>query len=70
MVVVLGRYLGRTWDAFDFFTVLLNVTGIAKTFKVSKADVSWVRPPKSIDETRADSGDRESYVLTVLNDRR
>jgi SHS family lactate transporter-like MFS transporter len=37
-------FLGWTWDAFDFFTVSLNVTDIAKDFKTSKANVSWVSP--------------------------
>jgi SHS family lactate transporter-like MFS transporter len=36
-------FLGWTWDAFDFFTVSLTVTDIAKEFDVSKADVSWVK---------------------------
>jgi SHS family lactate transporter-like MFS transporter len=35
-------FLGWTWDAFDFFTVSLNVTDIAKDFNTSKANVSWV----------------------------
>ena len=35
-------FLAWTWDAFDFFTVSLTVTDIAKEFNVSKADVSWV----------------------------
>ncbi|CZR56423.1 probable sugar transporter family protein [Phialocephala subalpina] len=34
-------FLGWTWDAFDFFTVSLNVTDIAKDFGTSKANVSW-----------------------------
>lgn len=34
-------FLGWTWDAFDFFTVSLNVTDIAKDFHTSKANVSW-----------------------------
>jgi SHS family lactate transporter-like MFS transporter len=38
----LAGFLGWTWDAFDFFTVSLNITDIAKDFGVSKADVSWV----------------------------
>ncbi|KAI9874503.1 MAG: hypothetical protein M1830_009680 [Pleopsidium flavum] len=35
-------FLGWTWDAFDFFTVSLTITDIAKDFGVSNADVSWV----------------------------
>jgi MFS transporter, SHS family, lactate transporter len=34
-------FLGWTWDAFDFFTVSLTVTEIAKEFGVSNSDVSW-----------------------------
>ncbi|KAG6357518.1 hypothetical protein INS49_013395 [Diaporthe citri] len=34
-------FLGWAWDAFDFFTVSLTVTEIAKEFGVSNADVSW-----------------------------
>jgi SHS family lactate transporter-like MFS transporter len=40
-LMFLVGYLGWTWDAFDFFTVSLNVTAIAKDFNVSVADVSW-----------------------------
>ena len=36
-------FLGWTWDAFDFFTVSLTVTELAKDFGVSNSDVSWVR---------------------------
>ena len=31
-----------TWDAFDFFTVSLTVTEIAKDFGVANSQVSWV----------------------------
>lgn len=34
-------FWGWAWDAFDFFTVSLTVTEIAKDFGVSNADVSW-----------------------------
>jgi SHS family lactate transporter-like MFS transporter len=34
-------FLASTWDAFDFFIVSLNVTGIAKAFGKTKADVSY-----------------------------
>ncbi|KAF2722950.1 MFS transporter [Polychaeton citri CBS 116435] len=34
-------FFGWTWDAFDFFTVSLTVTDMAKTFGVSKKDVTW-----------------------------
>ncbi|EON70026.1 hypothetical protein W97_09292 [Coniosporium apollinis CBS 100218] len=34
-------FLGWTWDAFDFFTVSLTVTELAKDFGVSNSDVSW-----------------------------
>jgi SHS family lactate transporter-like MFS transporter len=37
----LAGFLGWTWDAFDFFTVSLNITDIAKDFGVTKAEVSW-----------------------------
>ncbi|UNI20469.1 Carboxylic acid transporter [Purpureocillium takamizusanense] len=30
-----------TWDAFDFFTVSLTVSGLAKTFDRSKTDITW-----------------------------
>ncbi len=36
-------FLGWIWDAFDYFTVSLTITDIAKDFGVSIADVSWVR---------------------------
>lgn len=31
----------QTWDAFDFFTVSLTVTGLSKTFDKSKTDITW-----------------------------
>jgi SHS family lactate transporter-like MFS transporter len=34
-------FISWVWDAFDFFTVSLVITDIAKDFGVSKADVSW-----------------------------
>lgn len=34
-------FLGWTWDAFDFFTVSLCVTEIAKDFGVKNSDVTW-----------------------------
>ncbi|KFZ08946.1 hypothetical protein V502_09050 [Pseudogymnoascus sp. VKM F-4520 (FW-2644)] len=34
-------FISWVWDAFDFFTVSLTITDIAKDFGVSKADVSW-----------------------------
>ncbi|KAL3960592.1 hypothetical protein ACCO45_005709 [Purpureocillium lilacinum] len=33
--------LPQTWDAFDFFTVSLTVSGLAKTFDKSKTDITW-----------------------------
>ncbi|KAM5386823.1 hypothetical protein ACJZ2D_000116 [Fusarium nematophilum] len=30
-----------TWDAFDFFTVSLTVTSLAKTFDKTKTDITW-----------------------------
>jgi len=42
-------WLGWMWDAFDFFTVSLTVTEIAKDFGVKNSDVSWVSPlPSSL----------------------
>ena len=37
----LAGFLGWTWDAFDFFTVSLTVTEIAKDFGVANSKVSW-----------------------------
>ncbi|GAB7337335.1 hypothetical protein MBLNU457_g2689t1 [Dothideomycetes sp. NU457] len=34
-------FIAWTWDAFDFFTVSLTVTDLAKSFDVSKADITW-----------------------------
>ncbi|KAF2115634.1 sugar transporter family protein [Lophiotrema nucula] len=34
-------FLGWTWDAFDFFTVSLTVTEIAKDFGVANSEVTW-----------------------------
>ncbi|KAF2642851.1 sugar transporter [Massarina eburnea CBS 473.64] len=34
-------FLGWAWDAFDFFTVSLTVTEIAKDFGVKNSEVSW-----------------------------
>lgn len=34
-------FCGWTWDAFDFFTVSLTVTDMAKTFGVTKKDITW-----------------------------
>jgi SHS family lactate transporter-like MFS transporter len=35
-------FLGWTWDAFDFFTVSMTATEIAKDFDVSVTSVTWV----------------------------
>ena len=34
-------FIGWTWDAFDFFTVSLTVSDLAKTFDRSNADITW-----------------------------
>jgi MFS transporter, SHS family, lactate transporter len=34
-------FFAWTWDAFDFFTVSLTVTDLAKTFKKSNTDITW-----------------------------
>jgi SHS family lactate transporter-like MFS transporter len=34
-------FLAWTWDAFDFFTVSLTVSNLAKTFGKSNADITW-----------------------------
>ncbi|POR33857.1 Carboxylic acid transporter protein [Tolypocladium paradoxum] len=34
-------FFAWTWDAFDFFTVSLTVTGLSKTFGKSKTDITW-----------------------------
>jgi hypothetical protein len=36
----------RTWDAFDFFTVSLTVTEIARDFGVENSEVTWVSAPE------------------------
>ncbi|KAJ9498335.1 hypothetical protein H2202_006022 [Exophiala xenobiotica] len=41
-LMFLVGFLGWTWDAFDFFTVSLTITEIAKDFGVANSDVSWV----------------------------
>ena len=61
----LSGFLGWTWDAFDFFTVSLTVTDIAKDFGVSKADVSWVSfKARSPNSYNADRCRRELYDLS------
>ena len=37
----LVAFLGWTWDAFDFFTVSLTVTDLAKSFGKSKTAITW-----------------------------
>ncbi|KAJ5191367.1 uncharacterized protein N7498_010352 [Penicillium cinerascens] len=34
-------FIGWTWDAFDFFTVSLTTTQLAKTFNTSVTDITW-----------------------------
>ncbi|MCJ1309549.1 hypothetical protein MMC25_003209 [Agyrium rufum] len=34
-------FVGWTWDAFDFFTVSLTVSDLAKTFDKSASDITW-----------------------------
>jgi MFS transporter, SHS family, lactate transporter len=34
-------FLGWTWDAFDFFTVSLTVSDLAKTFHKANSDITW-----------------------------
>ncbi|KND91726.1 Carboxylic acid transporter protein [Tolypocladium ophioglossoides CBS 100239] len=34
-------FFAWTWDAFDFFTVSLTVTGLSETFGKSKTDITW-----------------------------
>ncbi|OJJ72369.1 hypothetical protein ASPBRDRAFT_124661 [Aspergillus brasiliensis CBS 101740] len=34
-------FAGWTWDAFDFFTVSLTATDLAKTFDKSVTDITW-----------------------------
>jgi len=38
----------RTWDAFDFFTVSLTVTEIARDFGVENSEVTWVRNIRAV----------------------
>ena len=40
-MMFLCGWISWVWDAFDFFTVSLTVTNIAKTLGATKADVSW-----------------------------
>ena len=37
----LVAFLAWSWDAFDFFTVSLTVTDLAKTFDKSNTDITW-----------------------------
>lgn len=37
----LVAFFAWTWDSFDFFTVTLTVTDIAKTFNRSNSDITW-----------------------------
>ncbi|KAI5839169.1 major facilitator superfamily domain-containing protein [Morchella snyderi] len=37
----LVAFAGWTWDAFDFFTVSLTITPLAKEFGKTKADITW-----------------------------
>lgn len=37
----LCAFIGWTWDAFDFFTVSLTVSSLAKTFDRSTKDITW-----------------------------
>ncbi|KAA8900256.1 major facilitator superfamily domain-containing protein [Sphaerosporella brunnea] len=34
-------FIAWTWDAFDFFTVSITLTDLAKSLNVSKKDISW-----------------------------
>ncbi|KAF2102336.1 carboxylic acid transporter protein-like protein [Rhizodiscina lignyota] len=34
-------FIGWTWDAFDFFTVSLTVTDMAKTFDKKNSEITW-----------------------------
>ncbi|KIM32985.1 hypothetical protein M408DRAFT_326659 [Serendipita vermifera MAFF 305830] len=40
-MMFLCAFLGWTWDAFDFFTVSLTVSDLAKDFGKSNADITW-----------------------------
>lgn len=41
-LMFIAGWLGWLWDSFDFFTVSLAVTEIARDFNVSNSDVTWV----------------------------
>lgn len=41
MAIFFVGFSGWTWDAFDFFTVPLTITDIAKSFGKSNADITW-----------------------------
>lgn len=41
-LMFLVGFLGWTWDSFDFFTVSMTVTEIAKDLDVSVTSVTWV----------------------------
>lgn len=43
IVDVLMLRFCRMWDAFDFATVSLTVTEVAKDFGVENCEVTWVR---------------------------
>ena len=34
-------FLGWSWDAFDFFTVSLTVSDLAKQFDKSNSQITW-----------------------------
>jgi len=34
-------FIGWTWDAFDYFTVSLTLTDLAKEFHKTNADITW-----------------------------
>ncbi|KAL5353462.1 hypothetical protein ACLOAV_001499 [Pseudogymnoascus australis] len=40
-IMFLVGFISWVWDAFDFFTVSVTITDIAKDFEVSIAEVSW-----------------------------
>ena len=40
-VFFLVAFIAWTWDAFDFFTVSLTVSDLAKTFDKSTTDITW-----------------------------
>lgn len=41
-LMFIAGWLGWTWDSFDFFTVSLTVTEIARDFGVDNSEVTWV----------------------------